>query len=484
MKTTFTMRACALLFALILVSASFLSACQPTPEVEPVPNKGDNIAGQKIEASAVPAADTSSPEGSATQAPPVFPEHWYEDIRSATGRMLVDADVVTTGQTTFPVYSIKRAVIDQELLQPMLDYFFPKIKAWKYGYFLGVEDYEEQLKRIPEAMAALGLPPESEQRLAESQMRFINNNLNHCSNSDADFIPAERIDLSKTTVQTVMLEDGRKGLIDCHGGDFIEICAHIDSYVQRSMFAAWDWWNAYYMDEEDFEYPITDEEAKVWLQPEITLEEAMAGAEDFFEKTGLEGYELSWSEAAQLEESATWHSWSTGWLLEFVRTFSYYPIDASRNDAGKKGKTFVQNPDDYSPGWPCEVIELYVSKNGVENFRWTYPVEIVELANENVELMPFDELAASMKRVLLAAISYSELHKMWHKIDRVILTVAPQRKKDSNEAYLMPIWLCMGYIYMEDQPDSTLGGDWHDTKWYMAFNAIDGTRVYLSPPGI
>ena len=120
------MRACALLFALILASASFLSACQPTPEVEPVPNKGDNIAGQKIEASAVPAADTSSPEGSATQAPPVFPEHWYEDIRSSTGRMLVDADVVTTGQTTFPVYSIKRAVIDQELLQPMLDYFFPK----------------------------------------------------------------------------------------------------------------------------------------------------------------------------------------------------------------------------------------------------------------------------------------------------------------------------------------------------------------------
>ncbi|MBQ1521094.1 MAG: hypothetical protein IIZ56_06405, partial [Clostridia bacterium] len=65
----------------------------------------------------------------------------------------MDADVVTTGQTTFPVYSIKRAVIDQELLQPMLDYFFPKIKAWKYGSFLGVEDYEEQLKRIPEAMA-------------------------------------------------------------------------------------------------------------------------------------------------------------------------------------------------------------------------------------------------------------------------------------------------------------------------------------------
>ena len=482
MKTTFTMRACALLFALILASASFLSACQPTPEVEPVPNKGDNIAGQKIEASAVPAADTSSPEGSATQAPPAFPEHWYEDIRSATARMLVDADVVTTGQTTFPVYSIKRAVIDQELLQPVLDYFFPKIKAWKYGYQPDAEDYEEQLKRIPEAMAALGLPPESEQWLAESQMRSINNNLNHCSETDADFIPAERIDLSKTMQQTVMLEDGRKGVIDCLFGEFVEICARIDSYAERSSLAADGWWNSYYMDDVDAEFPITEEEAKVWLQPEITLEEAMAGAEDFFEKTGLEGYELAWSEAAQLKESGTWHSWSTGWLLEFVRTFSYYPIDASRNDAGKYGKTFVQNQDDYSPGWPCEVIELYVSKNGVENFRWKNPVEIVELANENVELMPFDELTASMERILRAMISYPDSRRMWKKIDRMILTVAPQRKKDSNEAYLMPIWLCMGYSYMEDKPDSTVRGDWHDDKWYISFNAIDGTRVYLSPP--
>jgi hypothetical protein len=83
-----------------------------------------------------------------------------------------------------------------------------------------------------------------------------------------------------------------------------------------------------------------------------------------------------------------------------------------------------------------------VTENGIESVVMHNPYEYVGMASENVKLMDFDELTAGIKRFFTAGISNPDQSEGYFVIEEMVLTVIPQQKKDSDEAYMMPVWVC------------------------------------------
>ena len=80
-------------FLLIVFIIAFLAACQPTPEQEPVVNRGDGVYELRLEE-----AQQSDQVGSEA-GQYVFDPHWTEEValRNFTFRIDVDIEAPTTG---------------------------------------------------------------------------------------------------------------------------------------------------------------------------------------------------------------------------------------------------------------------------------------------------------------------------------------------------------------------------------------------------
>ena len=119
-----------------------LCGCQPTPDDEYVVNKGDNTAEEKINATPLPTsavgtapvgtepADTENTEvdhgfeNAAYQ--PVFPEHWDDSIKTDYKEIIINADITTSGQLSYPVHLVKRHAETTEERNRLGNILFPE----------------------------------------------------------------------------------------------------------------------------------------------------------------------------------------------------------------------------------------------------------------------------------------------------------------------------------------------------------------------
>ena len=83
-----------LLVAVIIILAVF-TACQPTPEIEQVVNKGSSVMDESLK------EDNISPQS------PNIPEEYFYEYTSSNGNIKVttDAEIVFTDNDALPVYS-------------------------------------------------------------------------------------------------------------------------------------------------------------------------------------------------------------------------------------------------------------------------------------------------------------------------------------------------------------------------------------------
>ncbi len=453
----------------------FLCACQPTPEVEPVPNKGDDEAGEKIRATAVPTADPEASETAEAIVPPVFPTHWDSEVKTETGRMLINADIITSDQSTYPVYTVRRHEVTTEDLQPIADYFFPSITAVRNGDKPGKEDIEA-------AIADLLASDKTEEHKAQ-YLEYLKGEYNSATVSDDDFVPADRLDMSDLSSKTVLLSDGSRGVYShMQSIDWPVIFqSHLDTIAQDKYTAADNDLIDLYGDGDDSYEQPSPEVMMNYIDPEITLDEATAIAEDFFGKVGIDGCGLAESVEARLRHVFSHLTLSTGWKLTYVRSYSYVPANASIGDT--TGDGWFAGYDDmtqYAKGMRYEWFELYVSGSGLECFSWIHPMEVEGPVNENVQLMDFDELTGNLERLFKAYLSYPEKYHFWYRLEKMVLTVAPQQQKDSNDFYLMPVWLCYFNSFNWEIPDDYVEKEYGGIPTTFAINAIDGTRVDLN----
>ncbi len=428
-------------------------ACQPTPETEFIVNRGDNLAEKRIE-------ETPAPTGSGTDQPlPTFavPERWTDEIKTKYITVQIDAEVITSGQTVFPVRTVKRTGFTKEMMQPIMDAMFPDVIAYREGTGLSEEDYDEAIRR------AMGLGK-------TKRARELNWDKQQATATDAEFIETNHIECTDEPLQiTLLTAKGQKmkasatanGLLLSRRNTGI---VYVKTDVEDGVLLFGD-------EEEESEEMTT-------VIPSLSSEQAREQAEAFLRGVNIEGFSLCKQEEAcyfDLEGNAIW---STGWYLQYVRNYEYYPLDVKYYDGATSGFLSYANIPTYNAGMGNESIKIYVSEQGVEDFAWVYPYAVQEVVNEDVRLMPFEEMKDILKRSISVGVAYLKERTGYElRVEQLILTLSVQRVRDEKElAYLMPTWVCMIGVYDKDLPGSQKCAG----VIAYGFNAIDGTRVKMS----
>ncbi|MDO4565575.1 MAG: DUF6034 family protein, partial [Clostridia bacterium] len=152
----------------VLLSALMLCsmACQPTPEEDIVVNRAEGNLEERIFASPVPIeaeipAPTSEDEdepsptiGDNEELLPysegatgalTFPDHWTDDLSNEYVKVRIDADIITSGQTTYPVYLVEEKKFSDEDYARIFQSLIPDAVKYR-GTALSYEDYELQLE--------------------------------------------------------------------------------------------------------------------------------------------------------------------------------------------------------------------------------------------------------------------------------------------------------------------------------------------------
>lgn len=216
-------------------------------------------------------------------------------------------------------------------------------------------------------------------------------------------------------------------------------------------------------------------EGLITLTPSITEEQGKEMVNVFIQENGLEEFTIAAATEARHYDCLYMQEISQGWKFTLMRTYGYAAINTS--DSAQGGNWFTYEDDNaYSQPWRRETIVVYVSENGVEFFSWEYPLEITGIAAENVELLDFEQIQGSIRKLMPVCLNFSSSSLWRGEITKVMLSVVPQQAKDAPDtAYLMPVWVLYTDWYYDYKTKATEP----DIYSYFGINALDGSRAVL-----
>ena len=185
----------------------------------------------------------------------------------------------------------------------------------------------------------------------------------------------------------------------------------------------------------------------------------------------------------QLPEDISFHEnayVSYGFVVEFNRSGDYPAcsfVDYSTLSS-------LRFPDDSAYNTPIgfpEICTVYVTENGVETFSWDRPETVAERLNENVDLLPFDEIAArTVRYIRLGHAHYDTKCRFQVSIDKATLTATPQRLKDGAGVVLMPVWVMHAILQQLNEYGNPIVSNDNDVmRHIIVINAVDGTRARM-----
>lgn len=442
----------------ICILAFLLCGCVPTPEEEYVVNKGDDKAGAEIES-------TTAPSEPIVQ--PVFPEHWKDNVTTDIAEVVIDADIVSSDLETYPVYLVGRHSFTREEVVRVANAFFTDMTGVQQGNGMTREEYEAALKSITDK--------EFEEETRLLQMQYLQEVMNSCSATEEGFSDVSELTVSDipsglSSRLIIRQADGRSGNLWFNQSELAMGKSSISPVQPKS----WIDDGGGYIGEKD-----------AVIEASITIEQAISEAEAFFEKIGAEGFELAESEEARYFNMYDLSVMSMGWQLQYTRSFGYCPVNASAHAVSEQ-KIAASSDVSFSRSWNIEWIDIYVSEYGVEYFNWHNPLNDLGVANENVKLMDFEDLSGIIKRYFSAKFGDPDAFVCgYNSIDKMTLTVLPTSKKDSQDAYMMPVWICEIGLYFSLDAENPYSGFMQpgrhelQNKETIAFNAIDGAIVIV-----
>ena len=452
---------------LLCIFAFMLCGCVPTPDEEYVVNKGDNEAEKAVEATAAP---------SESSAPFVFPERWEDDILTESGEVVIDAVITGADMEQFPVRAVEKRSFTATEIAAAANSFFNDMT----GLQKGSDTTREELETALETVKGSDLPPETKaEQISELKRRAETTRTTDAGFSEREEFTAEDFSRGREYSYLVRRADGPNGSLSATSAEF---------YFSRRVFAGVQPKSLLYLDdgrvgggyagEKDPSFEVT-----------LPLETAMDAAEEFMSGLGAKGFVLASCEEARFLENNSIQVISTGYQLKFYRTFGYSAVDTAERDAANsyvKSIGSVVGDDDYSFSWRYEVMTVYVSENGIEFFDWRQPLEDEGTANENVTLMDFDELSEIIKRYFKVRLAYPDhWTPLYYRVEEMVLSTVPVRRKNSDGAYMMPVWILKIGCYHSKADENYTGkympGEQVKCDWcIMAFNAIDGSRAVVA----
>ncbi len=433
-----------LAIALLLVCM----ACQPTPEEEVVVNRRDGVMEEKIFGEAALNTEVEKPS------------HWTETI-PVTDSFTVEIDCpVEWGEgDLYPVNRYAPNVFTAERIVELSNLFFGSITGLREQEV----SYEELVNRLlqldkgcyeglDEKGNALWTPYSAEEKgEKEAEIRAQMNQtpvVDTYIPFSADTLPLQKVGHTHLTLQR---QDGTLG----YGDVFLEE-GHWSLYLNTgdgSILAS----------EED--------NLKVPFSPALTVDEAQSRAEAFLSTAGVEHMGLA--SAVKAKYGAYGEVQSEGWLLTYAPTMagtkSVTLLGYGRHEGFRD--TFTE---EYASQLQTEELKLYVTEVGVAYMQWSNPYTLLETANENVSLLPFEEIQSCVKNYMqlgfarAAEKSNSEICRILVK--QIVLTsTLVHVREDLETGYRVPVWA----VFYLSTTDEQMGYP----QSVLLVNALDGTLV-------
>ena len=214
----------------------------------------------------------------------------------------------------------------------------------------------------------------------------------------------------------------------------------------------------------------------------ISEPEAIGVAESVLESMGIEGFGLYQTGYSKVFGDYTdEEKYAYKFLFKrVVNSVSVSHVEQSRYSSG--GQMCMEQ-------WDTESIYIAVDDTGLLSFEYSQPIEINEIANENVAILSFDEIKEIFKKQMQINYAWNvdeHILSQTVTINRIELGLAMVARKDSAGYMLIPAWNFYGYdtyTYDEQQP-----GGWqldennqvvieeYGTS-FLTVNAINGSLI-------
>ncbi len=465
-------------FIALLMALSLLSACQPTPEVEPVAQKDSEALIERVEV---------AEEGVADMAKAPESRHITRELAEVSQKtgidITIDADVVLPETDAIPVARVQNGELDMSVLENiwkilgngsgMLEdfprsYYEGQARMWMEFRENGVLDkyssFEEMDAAIEELLAEAATKPAEPVFSPESPMETVVESVTE-DGTPIKYIPIFYGWSDQETVYEMQLSTLGP----------ISFLRNIDeSYI----------WNEYHFANPlDIYLPAIERgEFRVQL-PERSIEDAQAYAEQLLADIGITDFACVVARIAPLIPDFFDEQQDVcPCAYELLFTRQVAGVNVTFNDVAASGGISYRDTPDYTPTWYYEYIQLLVDDAGVFAMEFSQPHEVTEIVTERAEILPLEEAVASFERMIgyqYAAYEAGEeepCDDAYLCIDEIRLGLTRIAEKNTQEqGYLVPSWTFFGHYKLSDfWPD---GEGHHGTEAILIVNALDGSII-------
>ncbi len=436
-----------------------MAACQPTPQTEAVVGKG----GGALEEQVLESAQTTGEEPPKADNRIVWSESRtvnFEDQGDYTVAINMDIEAPEMPQNV-PVYLIEPQEFSIDSMKRVAEYLMPgEIFDGKESK----EDVEKELLDFEKDVSAHTILQGYEEQ-ADGYREFMNTRYEKAadSNSEANFEYNDKefgerlLHLKSYTDDNSILELFSNAISDT---------ALIDHFSFRN--------NRF---NRSFRYlsEMTGEKT----QPKdlkITYDEALAAASDAMTTMFEEPFAMAHSDVIDLinHQEYLWHdgvetSVGQAYVFYFVRSYDGIPslfIDSA--------PIVSTDSTEYAAPYAREGVLVAVDDSGIADMWYDSYSKTVEKINDNVGLMPFDQVLERFKDGIF-------YHSLWGfpgttvdiSITGVEFGMVREPVKDNPDQYMMvPAWNFIGNLGTSELPDGA-----NDGKSMLTLSAIDGSIV-------
>ncbi len=476
------------LLAMVMAVACFTTACQPTPETEVVVNKNEGVLESAISASPAPTMGYEAPES------------WELEPFDAGDKLTVsvDAKVEMPDVNAFPVYEFVKGAYTQEQVDKIIDYFYGDQTLYNASQQLTKSELEERLvdaKRVHQEIKNGATNEAGNVKYEESEEDIL-----------------EVIESLEQAIQTAPESN------ETEVSDGKLETAFIDDYQYERIFVTPD------MSEKDTKnLLIRNAEGKEMISGIMLIngpryyptgadavdrqadgistapEDAKRIVQDMLDGFGFDFMEAVTVEAGEVIESGevVRDDLTGGYRVECLRRAGAFYVTTMldgeyKDEIEKMDMTDEERAEAYAYIWPAEELYVYVDDGGVTAIEWHGYGEIASTINENVELLPFEDIKARFENAVAARYAWQqtasydengefiemvdvEQPKRDIKIERIALSMARIQVKDAPENWqLVPVWEFYGTIsyYQDDGTVSDSG-----PRSLLVLNAVDGSTI-------
>ena len=475
----------ALLLALLL-ALFLLAACQPTPTEDIVVNKSDGTLEEAIAAEALPPARYEAPETLR-----------LDPFGTETFQVVVDAEVCVPDVERYPIVEVMLRTITADWARDMM-YKMANGKTI-HTYQNEVPSTKEQIEgeitllqqqlANPDAYLPAGAD-EQTRAAAEKEWRELLEAWETLYQEAPDTFEPREIDMSDAAFRTALEFRGA-----------VESGKQRETYLSVTAGYGGPGGNVEYNNLVDVGMPFhfdMDSDLTDLNDVTISAEEAVQIGLDFLAQLGetdfapaliVAGYcDPEWgTDPIPLEE------WPQCYQIQFTRSVAGVPAtyrEEHYDGIGADGR------ERYAPAYPQESIEMDIRDSGVTYMYWSTPSELGRTLNENVTLMPFEQVVERFCDQILysATPAVEETDSVIKKtlyIDRIELGMVRALQRGSVEEWVMvPAWTFFGRTVLQYAGPEPGGYPLNENNEYVSempgysyliLNAVDGS-VY--DPGV